>query len=407
MGEFEKHWWVLLRGRQAATALTFATMILAAAYTLGVLALLVDRHGWPFLPADGLFGLRPSFLALLGGLAISLLFAAFTLFFEPGRLDRALDVREAAEPGDPGSGGAVLNLAQAAQVNRALDELRAAVAGWRAREEISGRPTLYWSPVLERNAVTYGDRSDRVRVVFAADLMLDGGDPGPEGEGDGLFSGGIAAGDRLGILAHELGHAESRDGRAGAVIGGIMRVLTFLYLPLLILDRLLALVAWLLSFLPLVGFLLSFLFQLATRGMLLLALLLYRCCQVVDRAQGHLREYVADAFAARLLGSADEVLSGLMALSGVQLSAPAADAASSPLGRVVRREGRQLLRPTRWDRYATLARAEKEAAPESTLGAVGAFLGGLGSTHPPVPARLSRLAKLGFALELDRREEAR
>ncbi len=403
MGEFERHRLVLGLARRGAGALTLLVMALAGMCTFGLGALLVNRHAWRFVPEQGLWGFSPAQVVLAGALAAVAIVILWKVLREPDRVDGALGIRTDAQPGDPGPDGEPLRPEDASALNNALEVLRGEARRWRATGRVKTRCRLYWSPVLQQNAIVYGSRASRVRVVFSADLLLDSR---PVLEGPGCR--GLSHAERRGILAHELGHAEGGDLGLAAAVGGVMRVLTFSYMPFLVLDRLVALVARGLSLVPGVGWILSLMLTAFFRGTLLAVLLLYRACEAADRFLGHVREYAADALAVKILGSADEMLSALAALDRFQLeNERLAAARGEGLWAEIRSEGRKLLRPARWERYATLVRMGREDEPESALVAVSAFFQDLGNTHPPVRARLTRLAKLGFALELDRRGHPR
>jgi hypothetical protein len=399
LGEFEKFWLVTLLSRRGATALMAAAVLFAATYSFGLAALLWDRHVSAYLP-DALFGFSAVQVASGGALLAVAVVTVLKMWTEPGRLDRSLEFREEATPGDAG-----LSVTEAEELNRTLDRLRTAIDAWRQEGDLEHRVRLGWSPELGVNAVTYGSFLALPRVVFGADLLLGalgGVDPGSSAPSPRRR---LTREELTGVLAHELGHVESGDAALGAVIGGVMRVLNFFYLPLLIIDRLLAFVAWLLSWLPLFGGLVAWVFSFATRGVLALGLLLYRCCLLVDRLHGHVREYSADAFAVKLLGAPDQVLAALTALANLQLREHAdPDGMLARMWRRIRRVGRRMVRPANWDRYATLVWAAREEEPQGALAGMAQFFSDLGSTHPPLPARLNRIAKQGFLLDRDRKE---
>ena len=399
MTEFGRHRRILVLACKGAAAFTLMVLVFTGTFLVGTVLLLLDRYAWPFVPEGGLLGLAPNHLVLAGAAAAMALLFVWKLVREPARLDRLLDVRTEAFPGDPGPDGEPLGPDSAEDIRRALEPLRDEVRRWRSAGKIPPGCEVLWSAVLRWNAVVYGTRAGRVRIVLAADLLLDRG-PGAST---------LSPGDRKGVLAHELGHAAAGDLELTAATGGIMGLLTFGYFPLLAVDGLVSWVAALASRVPLVGWAVELVLVLGIRGPLLMVLLPYRLCQASDRCLGHIREYAADAFAARLLGTVDALISALVALARLQ-GEEGADVRGAGRGGIlgaVYREGRRLLAPARWDRYATLVRLGAEEQPGNALAAISVFFRNLEGTHPPVGARLARLAKQGFALERDRLEGRR
>ncbi len=401
MGEFEKSWFVTVCGRKAATVLAISVILVTVTYTVSLIALLIDHYFVQFLPPEDRLGLSRVEWTVLGSLVFAILNAILRLYLEPKRLDRALDIRRKAEPGDPLPNDESLSQQDAAELNRALDMLRRRAKRWHSRAAVANQVDIFWSPLITQNACTYGATSDNVRVVFSADLLVSA----LATITAGTALAGLTDSDRAGILAHELGHVESGDFKAAVVIGGLMRLLNFCYFPILLLYRLIAALATILLFIPFIGGLLYFIAMALIGCSFLPILFLFRGSQMTDRLQGQLREYVADAFAMKLMGSADEILTALMALANFQIGVERIieEEKKEPESRI-RQIGRQVMKPSRWDRYTTAVVIGHAEQPKGSISAIRTFFKNIDATHPPLISRWERLAKLGFQLEIDRRE---
>jgi hypothetical protein len=406
VGEFEKHWLLTNLARKATTILTFAVLILAVTYSLSASVFLVHKYVRPFLPEAGFFGIGPFVFTILASVGVALLLAALQLYGEPKRIDAALSILDRAQEDDSGPGGEPLTAEEASQINHALEMLRSVAETWRLRGVVTKRVDIYWSPVLEQNACTYGGKGDEARVVFSADLLLPDLVHKSTGELDD-DSGPVPRltdGDRAGILAHELGHVENNDCTMGAIIGGVMRLLTYFYYPLLFVNAILRFISQFVTLIPFLGRFLGILVRWGLRGVISMALLFYRVAQLADRLQGQMREYVADVFAVKLMGSVDEILSALMALANFQIGVDRIKEPKEGAGAGWRATHSEAVRAARWDRYTTIIRIGKSGEPAGSVAAIRLFFENIHCTHPPMVARWNRLAQLGFQIEIDQRE---
>ena len=382
MSEFEKVWLVTRLARRAATLLAGALLLLALAWTSTGLLLFVDTKIHSFLPGVPFGFLEQAMwlpllcLSVAGGLGI------IGLYSEPAAIDKSLQIRDDAREGDP-IGEGTLTALQADTINRSLRRLRGYAEGWFERGQVDRRASLYWSPVLSQNACTYGGAGDTVRVVYSGDLLCTALIDWGEEEPPAWLGSAMTDQDLAAILGHELGHVHHRDFISAVFLGRLVRVLGWMYLPFVLLDRLAATLGRIIKMLPFGG-ILSFAFTLACRLPIFVVLALLRTGQIADSVQGQLREYVADAFAIKLMGEADSLVTAMMKLADLQLA-------------VLRVKGDRTA--ARWDRYATAVALGKESRPDGTIAEVLRFLASVTASHPPTQGRLERMGRLGFMIE--------
>lgn len=386
MSEFEKVWLVTRLARRAATILAIGLLLLALAWTTTALLLFIDTKIHAFLPDLEIGFLDRAMWLPLACLVVSGLLGLLALYSTPAALDKALQIRDDAKEGDK-IGELELSAQQADTINRALRRLRGYAEGWHERGQVDQRASLYWSPVLSQNACTYGGAGDTVRVVYSGDLLctalIDWGDEEPPS----WLRGSMSDQDLAAILGHELGHVHHRDFISAVFIGQLVRVLGWLYLPFILIDRILSGLSRLLKMLPFGG-VLNLVFTLLVRLPVFIVLALLRVGQVADCLQGQLREYVADTFAIKLMGEADSMVTAMMKLADLQLA-------------VARVRGDRT--SARWDRFSTAVALGKETRPDGTIAAVLQFIATVTSSHPPTRTRLERMGRLGFMVEEGRR----
>jgi len=388
--EFEKVWLITRLARRAATILAMGLLLLALAWSTTAVLLMVDTKIASFLPDANLGFLTRAQWLPLGCLALAAGLGLIALYSEPRTLDRQLQVRDHAREDDP-IGEAKLTAAQADAINRALRRLQAYCDGWYEAGQVDNRATVFWSPVMQQNACTYGGAGDTVRVVYSGDLLCTSLIAWGEEEPPAWLGNSMAEDDLAAILAHELGHVHHKDFVSAVFIAQLIKILTWIFLPFVLIDRILAGIGRFLRLLPFGG-ILNLVFTLVARLPVLVVLSLLHTGQLADSLQGQLREYVADTYAVKLMGEADSLVTAMMKLADLQL----AFARTRKVDR----------KTARWDRYSTAIALGKEDRPSGTIAAVLRFFATVGSSHPPMLARLERLGRLGFMVAPDDGEAA-
>lgn len=295
------------------------------------------------------------FMSLLGaGFALSVIPGLFTYFTLPGIQDRDLKIMESL-PVTPESEPAVRD------VNRKLSELNKELHGWHESGLIRKHADVFATTEISSNVVTYGNL-DRARVVFAVDVL------------ESMSFPQLRA-----ILAHETGHIVENDYIILCLFGQITRILDLLRWPFKALGWLITLIFSQFERIPL-----QFIRSLA-RGLsflLRLALKLVSLPLWLPRAllywEAQLAEYLADDFGVALGGSASGLITALMQLEDMKLTAP--------------RSGQK----RRYDLFATVVRHSRRRETNSALADLIQFLGELESSHPDSVTRWRRMGHLGF-----------